>query len=230
MRAKLAEREQAIALRRQGLSYSEIQARVPVSQASLSFWLRGVQLDESHKQRLAEKKVVGQREGAEKVHREKLGRVAQTLRIAEREAIQFLNAKDVLWIIGTVLYWAEGTKINEWTSWERATFTNMDPGMIRIVRVWLMRYCSLALDDFVYALYIHPDADVTTAHSYWARSLGITKAQLKTYFKRPNPLPRRRHVGRTYYGTMRITVRRSTLLTHRIMGWIRAVVRHCGVV
>lgn len=230
MRPKLVEREQAIALRRQGLSYSEIQACVPVSQASLSLWLRAIELEACHKQRLAKKKAAGQRQAAEKVHQLRLARIERTLRLAESEANQFLNSRELLWVMGTVLYWAEGSKINEWTSWERATFTNMDAGMIRIVREWLMRYCSLVPDDFVYALYIHPDADVTAAQSYWAHNLRITKAQLQTYFKRHNPSPRRKHVGRTYYGTMRMTVRRSTLLTHRIMGWIRAVAGHCGVV
>lgn len=230
MRAKRLEREQAIHLRRQGLSYSEIQACVPVSQASLSLWLRAIELEACHKQRLAKKKAAGQRQAAEKVHQLRLARIERTLRLAESEANQFLNSRELLWVIGTVLYWAEGTKINEWTSWERATFTNMDAGMIRIVREWLQRYCSMTLDDFDYALYIHPDADLTSAHRYWTRSLGINLEQLRTYFKKHNPSSRRKHVGRTYYGTMRMTVRRSTLLTHRIMGWIRTVVRHCGVV
>jgi transposase len=53
MRAKPAEREQAIALRQQGLSYAEIQSRVSVSQSSLSLWLRHVSLSAAQKERLA---------------------------------------------------------------------------------------------------------------------------------------------------------------------------------
>jgi hypothetical protein len=230
VRAKRLEREQAVDLRKMGLSYSEIRAKVPVSQASLSLWLRGIELEACHQAKLAKKKEAGQRQAAEKVHQLKLARIKRTLSLAEFEANQLLNSKELLWVIGTVLYWAEGTKIKEWKSWERTTFTNMDPSMIRIVREWLVRYCSLTRDDFVYALYIHPDADVTAAQGYWAYSLGISDKRLHTYYKRHNPSPHRKHVGRTYYGTMRMSVRRSTLLTHRIMGWIRAVVTHCGVV
>lgn len=229
MRAKLIEREQAIALRRQGLSYSEIQARVPVSQASLSFWLRGVELEASHEQRLASRKAAGQSQAAQKVHQLKMERVEQTLRQAEFEANRFLNSRELLWVIGTVLYWAEGTKVKEWPCKEQVQFTNMDPNMIRLVRGWLERYCASTSDDFDYALYIHPDADVKSAQRYWARTLGVPEGQLRTYFKKHNPSPRRKHVGRTYCGTMRMTVRRSTLLAHRITGWIRTVVTHCGV-
>lgn len=230
MRAKVLEREKAIALRRKGRSYSEIQARVPVSQASLSLWLRGVELKPCHKQRLAERKVTGQREGAQKVHREKLARVAHILRQAECEANQFLNSRELLWVIGTVLYWAEGSKIKDWANHAHVTFTNMDPAMIKTVREWLKRYCFVTSDDLEYALYIHPDADVTSAQSYWTGMLGITRQKLRTYFKKHNPSPGRKHVGRTYYGTMRMTVRRGTLLAHRIKGWIDAFSSYCGVV
>lgn len=229
MRAKRLEREKAIDLRRQGLSYSEIQARVPVSQASLSFWLRGVELEDDHKQRLAERKAAGQPRAAQKVHQLKIDRVEHALRQAESEANQFLNSMELLWVIGTVLYWAEGTKIRKWPCKEQVQFTNMDSDMIRLVREWLKRYCGLTSDDFDYALYIHPDADVLSAQGYWVRVLKIPHTQLHTYFKKHNPSTRRKHVGRTYYGTMRMTVRRSTLLAHRIKSWICAVVAHCGV-
>lgn len=229
MRAKLVEREQAIALRRKGFSYSEIQAHVPVSQASLSIWLRGVELEERHKQRLAQKKAAGQPEAARKVHELKLARIAQTSELAECEASRFLDSRELLWVIGTVLYWAEGTKVKQWSNKEQVQFTNMDPDMIRLTREWLERYCALTWDDFDYALYIHPNGDVTSAQKYWSDNLAIPQERLRTYFKKHNPSPRRNHVGKTYYGTMRMTVRRSALLAHRITGWIRAIVTHCGV-
>lgn len=230
MIAKRAERERAIALRKLGLSYSEIQTEVPVSQASLSLWLRGVELAPVHRQRLAERKLVGQLQGAQLIRKEKLARVAKTLSTAHKEAFQFLHAGELPWVIGTALYWAEGTKVKEWPCRERVVFTDMDSDMIRLVRTWLIRYCAVAADDLEYDLYIHPDADVEAAQRYWVRSLGVPSTRLHTYFKRHNPSPRRKHVGRTYYGTMRLRVRRSTLLAHRISGWIRAVASHCGVV
>lgn len=230
MRAKRLEREQAVDLRKMGLSYSEIQAKVPVSQASLSVWLRAVELQPSHRRRLAERKLIGQQLAAQTVHNRRLARVASTLSQAEQEAKEFLNSLNILWVIGTVLYWAEGTKVKEWTPHGRVTFTNMDPEMIRLVRAWLVRYCSVASDNLVYALYIHPDADIIEAERYWTLHLGIPRSRLRMYFKRHNPSPHRKHVGRTYYGTMRMSVRSSTLLSHRITGWILAVVRHCGVV
>lgn len=93
MRAKRRERQQAIDLRKMGLSYSEIQAKVPVSQASLSLWLRGVELHPIQRRRLAERKLTGQRFAAQKVHEQRLARVANTLLDAKSEAEQLLNAQ-----------------------------------------------------------------------------------------------------------------------------------------
>jgi hypothetical protein len=230
VRAKRLEREQAVDLRKRGLSYSEIQAKVPVSQASLSLWLRAVELQPCYRQRLAERKIKGQRLAAQTVHNQRFTRVASTLSQAEQEAKGLLDSLDMLWLIGTVLYWAEGTKVKEWTSHGRVTFTNMDPEMIRLVCAWLLQYCSVGSESLDYALYIHPDANIAEAQLYWLRHLGIPQIRLRTYFKRPNPSPHRKNIGRTYYGTMRITVRSSTILSHRITGWIHAIVRHCGVV
>src|SRR5439155_27329151 len=72
--------------------------------------------------------------------------------------------------------------------------------------------------------------NVVGAQEFWLRNLGIESDRLRTYFKRNNPSPRRRNVGREYHGIMRMRVKRSTGLNHRVSGWIQAVTRYCGVV
>ncbi len=59
MQAKLAEREKAIALRQQGLSYGEILERIPVSKSSLSKWFRGIQVAPAAQAELARKRKKG---------------------------------------------------------------------------------------------------------------------------------------------------------------------------
>ena len=149
MRAKRLEREHAIGLRKMGLSYSEIQAKIPVSQASLSLWLRGVELNHDHRRRLTERRLSGQRFAAQKVHEQRLARVANTLSEAKTEAEQLLNFRDVLWLIGTVLYWAEGSKPKPWNHAEQFSFTNMDCSTILIMKSWLERCWLSAQGTFV---------------------------------------------------------------------------------
>lgn len=230
MRAKRLEREQAIELRKMGLSYSEIQARIPVSQASLSLWLRGVKLNPAHRRRLTERKLNGQRFAAQKVHALRLARVANTLSEAKSEAEQLLNAKDVLWLIGTVLYWAEGSKPKPWNHSEQFSFTNMDSSTILIMKGWLERYCAASPEDICYSLYIHHGSDIRSAQEFWLEKLEIAPEALKTYFKKHNPSPKRKNVTKEYHGIIRMRVRRSNSLNYRIAGWIQALRAHCGVV
>ncbi len=62
--SKNSQKEKAIALRRKGLSYSEILKEIPVAKSTLSLWLRSVGLAKKQKQRLTEKKRLGQLRGA----------------------------------------------------------------------------------------------------------------------------------------------------------------------
>lgn len=230
MRAKQAERDQAIALRQKGLSYREIRRHVPVAKSSLSLWLREVGLARRQIQRLTEKKLAAGRRGGRIVHEMRLRRLSDRLRSADREAKSFLAQGDLWWAVGVVLYWAEGGKMKEWRTWTRFEFTNMDPVMITFMRAWLKRYCGVHDPDVRFRLGIHESADVRGALQFWARHLRVAPTEIPVWLKRHNSSPKRRNTGSTYHGTMRMEVARSTALSHRIAGWIQAVRTHCGVV
>jgi hypothetical protein len=230
MRAKHREREQAIALRRKGLSYREIRGRVPVAKSSLSLWLREVGLAKRQIQRLTEKKLAAGRRGGQRVHEMRLQRLAERLHSANQEAKSFLAGRDLWWGIGVVLYWAEGGKMKEWSTHDRFEFTNMDPVMITFMRAWLRRYCGVQDRDVRFRLGIHEHADVRGSLQFWARHLGVAPTEIPTWLKQHNPSPKRRNTGSTYHGTMRMEVAQSTALSHRIAGWIQAMRVHCGVV
>lgn len=201
-----------------------------MSQASLSLWLRSIRLLEWQKQRLTKRKLEGARAGARKVHEQRVERTTRICTLAVGEGLKHLRARDVRWLIGVVLYWAEGAKPKPWNQHVRFTFTNMDISSLRIMRDWLIRHCSVRPADITYELYIHPSADVSRAQRFWLTKLNLVRRQLRTYFKK-NTRPRiRRNVGREYYGTMRMRVVRSHNLTHRVNGWIQAVTQYCGVV
>ena len=226
--SKPEEKQKAVELRIQGFSYNEILQFVPVAKSTLSAWLRQVGLSTPQRQRLTARKLAAARRGSEKLRQLRLERVQRTVTEAEAEAGQRLAAGDLLWVIGTVLYWAEGSKPKEWRTSEEVNFTNMDPRMITLVREWLQRCCSVAESDIDYSIYIHEGADVTAAIRYWAIRLGVPRECLRTYKKR-HKTTRRKNSGTGYYGTMRMHVRRSTYLNHRISGWVQGLVAFCGV-
>ena len=227
---KRLERQRATALRKQGLSYSEIRAIVPVAKSSLSLWLRKVDLDGSQRLHLAAKRTSAGRRQGEKNRRRRLREIRGILASARDETNHFFARGEPLWFVATALYWAEGSKVKAWNTSESVAVTNMDPAVVLLIRNWLRRYCGVPEADLDYSLYIHPDANIVEAQRYWVRKLRIPPSSLRTYMKTHNPSPRRNNTGESYHGTMKMRVRRSSSLNHRISGWIQTVAERCGVV
>lgn len=170
------------------------------------------------------------RKGPQKRHEMRLQRIARITAHGRQEARHLLRKREMGWLLGVGLYWAEGTKIKEThRSNDTAEFTNSDPAMIKIIRGWLKQHCAVADSDLKFSLYIHEKANILAAQDFWVRALGIDHAELHTYFKRHNPSPRSHNTGQSYYGTMRVRVRRSVNLSYRIVAWIQELVAWCGV-
>src|SRR3989344_2585685 len=112
MIAKIEDKNKAIQLRKQGLSYREILEKIPVAKSSLSLWLKGVTLSDGHTYRITEKRLASARLGALK---KKETRITLTKEIKDkaRAEIGKLSERE-LWLIGIALYWAEGSKEKEY--------------------------------------------------------------------------------------------------------------------
>lgn len=230
MRPKLAQRLRAVELRKQGLVYSEIRAQVPVAKSSLSLWLRDTPLSPESANKLAVTALEARIRRGQTNRARREAEIRNIIDAAEREAQNLLGPEQGLWLAGTALYWAEGSKPKEWDKSRGVSFTNMDPRMLLIFRQWLTEFCAVGGEDLLYSLYIHPSGNLNAAKEFWRSALGIPDAELRTYLKRHNPSPKRNNTGREYHGTMRIGVRRSTDLNYRINGWIQFIVGRCGVV
>ena len=123
--------ETAVAMRREGRSYREIQAVVGVSKSTLSLWLRDVPLTEEQQRALA---VRGPEATTAAPRREPCSRGPATIsgsRARARDQITQL-AESELFVAGVVAYWAEGSKNKPWRHGQSVQFMNSDPAMIRL--------------------------------------------------------------------------------------------------
>lgn len=219
MLSKPKEKEYAIRLRKQGYSYSEILAKVPVSQASLSFWLRNVQLNSHQVEHLFAKKRSGQAKGARK--RRSVRELQQELIIKNAEKqIKRLSDRE-LFLLGAVAYWCEGAKQKPHNISSGVMFANSDPFLIKLFLKWLEKACNISQNEIKYILCIHESGNEKKAIEYWSKIMNIQPSDfLRTSFKRHKTLTNRKNVGENYYGLMRIEVRKSTILNRKIAGWI----------
>src|SRR3990172_10456311 len=106
-------KKKAIILRKKGLSYSEILKKVPVAKSTLSDWLHSVGLSKKQKQRLTEKKLASIRRGWEKVKKIRLDRTQNIFNKSKEDISKLKINKDSLFLMGLMLYWAEGSKQKE---------------------------------------------------------------------------------------------------------------------
>ncbi len=229
MISKPIERERAIALRREGMSLRDIVKIVPVAKSTLSLWLKQVSLSRPQKQRLTQKRLEAALRGAE---RRKSDRIALTQKIFEDAAKDVVSiSKRELWLMGVMLYWAEGAKEKESLISARVQFSNSDPFMIILFTRWLNEVCGIMREKVIIDLYIHEDSknSLEIVKKYWLNHL---KSPIdKIYFKKNKNKTNRKNTGVTYFGLIRITVRSSSCLNRKIEGWIKGINQfYCGIV
>jgi len=225
MHAKMKQKEKAISLRKRGKTYSEILKKVPVAKSTLSLWLRDVGLAKKQKQRISKKRREAQIRGGKARYDERVERTQSIFNDAKKD-VGRLTKKD-LWLMGTMLYWAEGSKEKAHNiGGARLEFMNSDPYMIAVYMRWLREVLNVVNSDIVVSIYIHKNSkhreeDVIRYWAYWA---GVSKSQITyIYYKKHNPKTIRKNTNEDYYGALRVVVRRSVYLNRKVAGWIRAI-------
>lgn len=228
MLAKQREKKKAIRLRENGLTYSEILRQVPVAKSTISLWFRGVNLSKKQKQRFTEKRLQGALRGAQKRHLMRMERWRE-IKTKSAKEISALSRRE-RWIAGAMLYWAEGSKEKAYRGGNGIRFSNSDAAMIGMFLRWLKEFFKMPEKKLWYELYIHEKADWSRAKNFWAFELDIPLNNIRVYFKRHNPSPKRKNVGREYHGILRVCARNSIDHLRKIDGWIQGVCDNWGVV
>ncbi|MBI5699236.1 hypothetical protein HZC35_02860 [Candidatus Saganbacteria bacterium] len=220
------EKRKAIDLRKRGFSYREILESVPVSKSTLSLWLRSVGLSSKQKQRLSQKKLEASRRGARTLREKKLRAIKEIKAEAKADISKISLDRTKLWLMGTMLYWAEGSKEKINGPSGEVKFSNSDPLMIKFFARWLVEICKVPVNHIKYELYIHENNKrrLPLVKRYWADFLGLNVSVFKAvYFKKHKIRTSRKKIGDDYFGQIVIRVRKSTALNRQISGWIEGI-------
>jgi len=221
MKAKVREKELAIELRRQGLSYADILKQVGVAKSSLSLWLKDLSLTDEEKKYLKDRKNSnisrGRINAATANRRNRLKREQIFLKEAKDEFLLF--SSDPFFHVGVALYWAEGAKRSNFFS-----ITNSDVDMLNLFVRWLEKFVNISRTDLHLQLYIHKPFKHENWEQYWVSKLGIQKDSFrKTIFKPHRSLVRKRP---NYKGCLRISVPKSSGLLFKMKVWQNMLSRY----
>ncbi|MBP7822257.1 MAG: hypothetical protein KA034_00350 [Candidatus Moranbacteria bacterium] len=216
------EKDAAIALRKQGKSYSQIEATLHVPKSTLSYWLRDIPMKKSLRQKISQR--ASEKSTAALIERNK-NQTAIALERAEKiRATAMQEARclfgDTLFVAGVSLYWAEGYKRGaNGSKWKCVDFTNADPEMIRVMMNFFRKFCGVSEDRFKVQLLAHPNVDMQASVKYWSKIIDVPQSQfIKTCTSLSIRSGQKRKSNLTH-GTVHIRVY-DVKLFFRIIGWI----------
>ncbi len=223
---KEEEKRKAIAMRKNGKTYAEILSVIPVAKSTLTLWLHDVGMAIHQKQRITDARIAGQKRGALAKHNIRVLLQKKIINTAKAEIGKI--SKRELFLIGTILYWAEGSKEKEWCPGSRLVFSNMDPKMIRVFLKWLTDIAKVPKNMIGFQIYFHKDHKrrLEEVISYWQKITGFPRESLKKVYFKTNKVQttNRKNVGDQYYGLLRVIVGRSSELVRKVAGWTKGIV------
>ena len=214
--ARLKEKEQAISLRKQGQSYSQIKSALGVGKGTLSVWLRDFPLSEKRIRELRDWNHARIERYGETRRRTREERLEKIYASEKKQILPF--SKRELYLCGLFLYWGEGGKTQLWT----LSLSNTDPSVIKAFLFWLERCLDVKRKEVGVRLHLYKDMDIETEIKFWIKTLGISRSQFKKpYIKKTNRagLTHRNGFG---HGTCNIVINRGNLARRVFMG-IKAI-------
>ncbi len=228
------EREQALKLRLQGRSYTEIQRTISVSKSTLSVWLSQVILSVESKHRIESRAKKKSLAGLLKHNKNQTARARNRMseiRKRTEDEIKIVTQNSLLFI-GAALYWAEGYKRLKVKNGHELTnhpvsLTNSDPKLIQIFLRFLRESCHVSEEKIHADIRIYKHQNAQHLLAYWSSITGIKKERFgKMYYGISKSSLGKRPFNRLPYGTIQIRVN-DTQLFHRIMGWIAGLQKFC---
>lgn len=217
------QRQQAIELRLSGKSYGDIRKMLGVrSKGTLSLWFKHLELTKDAKEKL--------RVNIDKATKRKLlaFNAERTVRIKkENESarasgyaqIGSLSKRDLL-ILGSALYWGEGTKTHGERSYIPLAFTNSDPKMITAFLRFARNTLEVPEAKFGGGINIYEGMDENRVRLFWSKQTQIPKDRL--YVSRQVSKAGKGIRKTLPFGTMSIRIH-DRLLFNRVMGMIDAL-------
>lgn len=211
---KLAIKERALSLRKQGKTYSEIQKFIgPLAKSTLSNWLKPVELTFDQKDRIqkkmADRGAIGRQKGGWKNHQKRQERIAKIQLEAQKEFPSL--SKNPFFMTGLALYLAEGSKKSE-----RFEFMNSDPFLVKIMMKWLNKFHGLPNAEVGARLYAHKLYAHKEYEKFWSSFLNINLSQFHKTIYKFTPHKNKKNAG--YKGCLRIDLKGSEIFW-KTMKW-----------
>lgn len=222
----MTKKEKVTALRRRGLSYSEIKSQFPVSKSTLSTWLKNIKMSGIRQRELRRRSIRGLLKGAEQ---KKMRRISET-NIIHSSAMQDIKiiSKKELWLMGIVLYWACGLEEKDHRTGLGVRLSSSNASIIKLFLEWLGQIGNIKKREIGFDLYLHESRKGMRDEiiSYWAKATGFPRTHFPHVYFQKNKIKQKSTLNKIHHGLIRIRVKKSSLLSRQIAGWILGIKKH----
>jgi len=217
---KVREKEQARELRRSGKSVKEITKILGVAKSSVSVWVKDIALTDEQKTQLLERmRMKGSYDARVAGSKEHCRRLREIRRRWQEEGRKQAQKKDPTHMAGCMLYWAEGSKLN---NRNQVDMSNSNPYMLLLFLKFLRSFFHVKNSKVTFAINHYDDlVSLREAEKYWMRFLGLNQSNKRS--ATVNNLSRYSHkkrAGFLKYGTCTLRVN-STEVLQKIYGAIQ---------
>ena len=214
-------RDTAIALRRDGFTYTYIADQLHISKSTLSGWLADVPF--APNQATIESIGSAKAKAAEKRVSMRQNEFLQIEKEVELE-IGEVTDRD-LFMFGLGLYLGEGSKTNS-----TIRIVNADPKVIQISVAWFLSL-GLTIEHFLLTLHLYPDSDIEKCLHFWSTTTTIPICQFGKVQIDTRDNKKAVNTGKLPYGTAHLGVRSlgkkefGVVFSRKIQSWTEEVIR-----
>lgn len=228
--SKRKEKAAVIALRKEGKTYSEIREIYAVPKGTLSDWLKNVKIPAKARREMKKRSYKRWKKKNEVFIKKRIEEARKNRLTFENEGkkeIKRLTHKD-LKLIGSALYWAEGSVKNR----NFLRFANADSEIIRIIMKFFRKVCGISDKKIKARVHIYPGINYQNTLNFWRK---ITKLRQGNFYKPQIQVSRasqgKRKKNTLPYGTLHLTAG-NTKITCKVKGWIKAICKkiYAGVI
>lgn len=202
--------------RYEGRSIKEIARVLGVSKSSVSLWVRDIELSDEQHAALQARNGLHERQRLANAAMRAKARIRRVA--AQDDGRRRVRQADKLYVIGCMLYWAEGSRNRN-----KLVFTNSDPEMVRVFVNFLR--CAFGVPANRIRLTCNLFADheerQRQIEDFWLEVAGLQRASLcKSTVNHYSPYTKKKRTNKLPYGTCRVVIN-STELAQTIYGSIQ---------
>ncbi len=223
MTRDIQKKRKAVRLRKRGHSVNQIAHELSLAKSTVSVWVRDVPLSKKQQTALRNRNPAFNPEVRGLWGTKAASKIYKDLREGYRQQGRELaknrtKDKDIDFIAGIMLYWAEGHRSkNKHT----VRFCNTEVAMMKFFLGFLKKYLHVKNEDVRISIYYHPNGfSINKIQNYWLRKLGLTQHNLVRAWLEDKRIVSGKRKNRFPYGVCTMSVHKTELI-QKIYGAIQ---------